>query len=243
MRPGSPSDRALRRLALGLKLQARHGFAAAYAVATLIFGLVLGALPPAWGARLLPLLAAAEPCFFAPFFAGAFLMLERGAGSFRVLFAAPLTVAAYIAERAILVGLFCAAAGLGLGALAAKGPWSPLGLAAAELAGAALGAPLGMAAAARARSMNGFILSAVPALALLAAPFVLWFVPGRLALAALLPGGGGILLAARALGSAFPPPGLLAGALAAQLAYAALALLGARRSIGRLAQAEGEALS
>ena len=47
MRPGSPSDRALRRLALGLKLQARHGFAAAYAVATLIFGLVLGALPPA----------------------------------------------------------------------------------------------------------------------------------------------------------------------------------------------------
>lgn len=205
--------RALRLLGLDLLLRARQGFAAAFLASALLFALFLSLVPEPWAARLLPVLAATDACFFALFFGGAFLMLERAEGCLRPLLAAPLGAGAYLRARAFVAAVYAAGAGLVVGALAARGAWSPFLLLAGAVAGSALAAPLGALIAAGSRSMNGFLLASGPALAATAAPFVLAFLPGRgAALAALLLPGGFPLALYRA---AFAAAGGGAGAGAA----------------------------
>lgn len=220
----------LSRYALTAALQWRHGFIPAFALTTALMAAILRALPPLVRTKAAQFLLAADPLFFAFLFAGSFLMLEKSDGTLAALAASPYPPRDYLLERAIAVGLTAAASGVVLAAAGGLERWSPLPIVAAQLLGAAGSGAAGIAVASRAKTINGFFLTAAPAMALMAVPplSALFAFPAA-PIAAFFPGYAVVAWIGAGLGRPLSG-GAIAASLANAAAWTALAFAAARRA-------------
>lgn len=214
---------------LDLRLLWRHGFVLAYLVVSVVYLAALSALPQAWADAVLPVLAWSDPVFFAFFFAGATICLDLSQGTFRALFATPLSPAAYLvvkaADLSLLAFAMASVVSLGIRGLA----FDPLALAAAALCGGAPAAVIGAALALRLTSVNRFMMGSIPVFLVLALPVAEYAagpaLPGWAAwLCRLSPGYGALRFALAAYGPV-PAVELVLGAASSAVWTAAASVL------------------
>ena len=145
----------------------RHGFVAAYVVIGLLYAALASALPQSWGDAVLPVLVWSDPVFFGFFFAGATVCLDLAQGTFQALNVSPLKPSTYFLVKSANLALLAYAMALGI-AFSARGlAFHPLVLLIAVFLGGAPSALFGAALALRLKSVNRFMVGAIPAL--------LWF--------------------------------------------------------------------
>lgn len=227
------------RYGLALRLQWRHGFIPAFAATTALMAAILRSLPAAYKVPAAQAMVASDPLFFAFFFSGAFLMLEKSDGTVAALAASPCTAREYLLERALSIGLVAAASGLAIAALGGLSAWSPLPVIAAQLLGAAASGAAGTAVAARAKSINGFFIASVPFMTLFAVPFLsaLFGVPSA-RIAAFFPGWSIVAWIGAGLGRPMSA-GQAAASIAGGALWTAFAFYAAGRNFSRLFRDEG----
>ncbi|MFA6504680.1 MAG: hypothetical protein WCT14_01210 [Treponemataceae bacterium] len=222
------------RYALSMRLQWRHGFIPAFAVTLALLTAILRSLPLSFKLPAAQAMIASDPLFFAFFFSGAFLMLEKSDGTIAALAASPYPAHEYLLERGLAVGLVAAASGTALAAFSDITAWTPFPIVAAQLVGSACAGAAGIAVASRVKSINGFFIASVPAMALMAVPLLsaLFGFPSE-TIAAFFPGWAVVSWIGAGLGRSTSIGNVIAS-LANGAFWTAAAFIAAERSFSRL---------
>ena len=224
-----------------LSLLLRHGFVAAYAVVGLAYAAIVRALPPEWAAAVLPVLVWSDPVFFGFFFAGATVCLDLAQGTYRALAATPFPLPAYILIKAVDLGILAMLLALGVSFSVPGATFSFAGLLVTVLLGVVPAALFGAAFAFMLKTVNRFLIGAIPFMAFLSLPIIVYaagaYLPDWVTLAAgLTPGYGAFRWALASYGRAGAGAGSLAlGALSTAVwtGIAVIALSGPASSRAR----------
>lgn len=223
-----------------MKLLARHGFVVAYAAVGLFYAALVRVLPPDWAAAILPVLVWSDPVFFGFFFAGATVCLDLAQGSYGALAVTPFTLTAYVLAKSLNLAILAFGLALGL-SFAGRGlAFYPLRLGLAVLLGLGPAVLFGAALAFRLRTVNRFIVGAMPFMLALALPVAAYAGAGSLpswllAAARLSPGEGALAWARASYGGGAPVRELLYGTASA-LAWTGLGSLALSRAAARAAR-------
>lgn len=147
-------------LRFDIRFQVRHGFYAVYAVVTLLYILVLRALPEQVRDVLLPVVVFTDPALLGLIFIGAIVLLEKEERTLESLFVTPLRLGEYLASRLLSLGLLSVSSSTAIvvgvtGRLPVPHLFFP-----GVLLTAGIFTLLGFAVAARVRSFNEFIFAA-----------------------------------------------------------------------------------
>jgi fluoroquinolone transport system permease protein len=147
-------------LRFDIRFQIRHGFYAVYAVVTLLYILVLRALPEQVRDVLLPVVVFTDPALLGLIFIGAIVLLEKEERTLESLFVTPLRLGEYLASRLLSLGLLSVSSSVVIvvgvtGRLPAPYLFFP-----GVLLTAGIFTLLGFAVAARVRSFNEFVFAA-----------------------------------------------------------------------------------
>lgn len=177
-----------------IRFQMRQGISLVYVVITLVYLLVLGKLPEAINAWVVPVMVYSDPAMLGFFFIGGIVMLEKSQGVIQYLTVTPLAPTAYLLAKTISLGLVSMAAGIAIVLLTYHGTvmWGTL-LVGIFLSSAAA-TSFGFLVAAGCRTVNAYFVRMIPAMILLVAPTVLVFIPVLRPIACLLPSSAGLLL-------------------------------------------------
>lgn len=165
-----------------MKFQAKSGFYLLYGILTVLYIVILFALPEEWRGKAAALLIFSDPAAMGLFFMGAVVLLEKSQKVPCALATSPVSAAEYvIAQTVSLCSIALIVAGIL--ALAVKLPHMPGVLLGTALSGIMF-TLLGIVIATKITSLNQFVLYTVPV-------EVIGFVPAILHLFKLLPTGFG----------------------------------------------------
>jgi fluoroquinolone transport system permease protein len=225
--------RSLTLLAHDLRLQARRGFPAAYAVVTFFYVLLLRAAPDAVHDRALPALLFSDPAALGGFFIGGLLLLERGEGTLTALFVTPVRTADYLAAKVVSLTALALAASLALALATARAPvrWLPLALSVALTSSMIVLA--GIAVASRIATVNQYFFAISVAGLPLGLPLAGTLHLGHTRLFMLIPSGPALRLMESSLRGEPVAPAAVGACVAALLAWNGLAWIWAARWLER----------
>lgn len=153
----------------------KHGFVASYAVVTVVYAALIRTLPVDWADAILPVLAWSDPVFFGFFFVGASVCLDLSQGTFHALFAGPVKAYEYVAAKAGVLSLVSLASSVAIAVSSRGFSFDPLPLFAAAFSGTFLSGGIGMVMALLLRTINRFMIGAIPAMLLLSLPIISYF--------------------------------------------------------------------
>ena len=143
-----------------IKTQIKYGFYLLYAILTLLYILVLFAVPETWRETLAVILIFSDPAAMGMFFMGAIVLLEKSQRVPCAFAVSPVSSGEYVAAKMISL---CVISVLVSGILAAASGIHPIGY---VLAGTALSSLiftlLGIIVAANIGSLNQFVLMTIP---------------------------------------------------------------------------------
>ena len=147
-------------LRFDIRYQARHGFPAVYAIITLLYILILRAVPEEVRRVLLPVIVFSDPVMLGLIFIGAIVLLEKEERTLESLFVTPLRLGEYLGSRLLSLGLISITSSVAVvlgvtGRLPAAHLFVP-----GVLLTAGIFTLLGFAVAARVRSFNEFVFAA-----------------------------------------------------------------------------------
>lgn len=151
-----------------VRFQWKYGFYALYAIFTALYLLVLSALPEAARRTAATIMIYTDPAAMGLFFMGAIVLLEKSQRVNDALGVSPATAWEYMAAKLLSLALIGVLVGAVIG-IAGGAASLPLCLCATALS-SLLCSACGMIAAQRSRSLNQFILFAVPFELLLCVP-------------------------------------------------------------------------
>ncbi|TLS50390.1 ABC transporter permease [Paenibacillus antri] len=154
------------------RLQARHGFYAAYAIVSLLYVAMLRALPEAWRELAHLLATFSDPAALGFYFVGGLVLLEKQQRLFDPLFATPYAASEYVLSKtATLTGLSAAAiVAVRLGAFGFEGRWALFLY--GSVATAAFFTLLGLGIAVSCRTLNGYFVASTVYTSVFALPLV-----------------------------------------------------------------------
>lgn len=153
--------------------QIKYGIYMIYAILTVLYLVLLGALPPAWRTGTAVILIFSDPAAMGLFFMGAVILLEKSQRVVNALAVSPVTVREYIISKTISLGVLSVIVALIL-ALSMGMEHIPLIAAGTGLLSAVF-TLLGIIAAAHISSLNQFLLYTVPIEIVCFVPALLYF--------------------------------------------------------------------
>lgn len=147
-------------IAWDMKFQFKYGFYFIYAVLSILYILLLSALPQAWREKAAAILIFSDPAAMGLFFMGAIVLLEKSQGVLNAVAVSPVKTSEYILSKVVSLCIITEIVALVL-ALAAGGKHLLLTLVGTALS-SVIFTLIGIIAGTKAKSLNQFIFIIIP---------------------------------------------------------------------------------
>lgn len=155
-----------------MKFQLKYGFYFIYGVMTVLYLLLLFALPSHWREKAATLMIFSDPAAMGLFFMGAIILLEKSQRVLNAIAVSPVKIWEYIAGKVVSIGLISILVALAL-AIAADIRHIPLVLLGTGLC-SILFTLLGLLASTKIESLNQFLIITIPIELICFTPAVLY---------------------------------------------------------------------
>ncbi|MHB8131355.1 MAG: fluoroquinolone export ABC transporter permease subunit, partial [Mobilitalea sp.] len=150
----------IRNLILGdVKFQLKYGFYFVYAVFTLIYILLLFALPVAAKEKAVTILIYTDPAAMGLFFMGAIVLLEKSQRVLNSIAVSPVKVSEYIISKVVSLGAISTLVGVIISASAGTG--NIFGVMIGTFLGSVIFSLFGLMVAAKINSLNQFMVASM----------------------------------------------------------------------------------
>ena len=167
----------LRHLILAdLKFQSKYGFYFLYAVLSVVYIIILFALPASWRKNVASVLIFSDPSALGLFFMGAIILLEKSQRVTCALAVSPVSAAEYVWSKVIALGVVSVTVAVVLAAFAGSRHMGMI--LAGTLLSSILFTLLGIIIATRITSLNQFLIATIPVEIVGFIPTMLYFLMG-----------------------------------------------------------------
>jgi fluoroquinolone transport system permease protein len=211
-----------------MRLQLRHGFYLVYLIVSVLYVLIISALPENIQGPTLTLIIFSDPAMLGFFFIGAIILLERSDNTLQSLFVTPLTVSEYFLGKVVSLTLLGVLTSFAIAAAVTRLVFDPFLLFLGVCLTAVLFVLIGIIAATRFKTVNSYIFGGGICSAVFTLPLLDFFGAVESPLFWILPTKPSLVI----IGAAFETEGLSLGegilGTAVLLVWIALAYLWAR---------------
>ena len=187
-----------------VKLQFRHGFYHVYLVLTVLYVLIISALPETIQTPALTLIIFSDPALLGFFFIGAIILLERSDNTLESLFVTPLRVTEYFVGKAASLSLIGLLTSVAIAAAVTRSSFNLLLLTLGVMLTSFLFVLFGIIAATRFSTVNSYIFGGGMCSAVFALPLIDFFGAATSPLFWIFPTKASLVL----IGGAFDPAGV-----------------------------------
>lgn len=153
-----------------LRFQFRHGFYYAYLLVTVLYVVLLRILPESIRGMASVLVIFSDPAALGCFFIGGIVLLEKGQNTLESLFVTPLRLREYLAAKVASLAVLAVASSVAIVLLAQGIPAHPGAFLTGVILSSVFFTLTGCILAARARDVNGYLLSVTLYLTVLSLP-------------------------------------------------------------------------
>lgn len=190
-----------------MRLQLRQGFYLVYLIVSLLYVLMVSALPKSIQGPVLTLIIFSDPAMLGFFFIGAIILLERSDNTLQSLFVTPLTVTEYFLGKVVSLTVLGLLTSVAIAAAVTRLSFHPLPLFLGVFLTAVLFVLIGIIAATRFKTVNTYIFGGGICSAVFVLPLLDFFGAVESPLFWILPTKPSLVI----IGAAFEPEGLTLG--------------------------------
>ncbi|TCT15374.1 fluoroquinolone transport system permease protein [Natranaerovirga pectinivora] len=153
-----------------IKFQVKQGFYGVYIVLTIVYMVILSAIPEEIRKILIPLIVFSDPSIVGFFFIGGIIMLEKGQGILQYLAVTPLRLKEYILGKVISLSILAVLAGFMITAVTYRGSVNWILLFLGVFLSSAFCTLLGFGVGLRSKTINEYFIKMIPGMLLIAVP-------------------------------------------------------------------------
>ena len=156
-----------------VRFQIKQGFYLIYILLTLLYMVLLGALPNDYMNYIIPALVFTDPTIVGFFFIGGIIMLEKEQGVLEYIFVTPLRIWEYVLSKVISLSILAVIAGVGITLASNYSSYLNVGLLGIGIfLTSVFFVLIGILASIGCRSLNNYIVRMVPIIILLILPCI-----------------------------------------------------------------------
>lgn len=161
-----------------IRFQYKYGFYFLYLIFTVLYASILQAFPEGWREKAAILLIFTDPAAMGLFFMGAIVLFEKSERVLNSIAVSPVKAYEYMLSKLLSIGVISVTVGIAIGLFS-----SAIRITIPFIIGiflcSCLFSSLGLVIAARSISLNGFLISTIPAELVINIPAIVWLFGGK----------------------------------------------------------------